>query len=105
MKKSVTRTLYSDPGHGWLKVSLKELIDLGIETRISQYSYQKRDKYNKIWVYLEEDMDFSTYYEALKRKGITLKVKESVSDRPSRIRGYYDYDPEAVIALKASMGM
>ena len=32
-------TFISDPGHGWLKVPLTEIVALGLETQISVYSY------------------------------------------------------------------
>lgn len=32
-------TFIADPGHGWLKVPLTEIVALGLETQISVYSY------------------------------------------------------------------
>ena len=32
-------TFISDPGHGWLRVLLTEIVALGLETQISVYSY------------------------------------------------------------------
>jgi hypothetical protein len=62
-----TRTLrktvhhfHSDAGHGWLEVELADLAKLGISHAISHYSYRHGDK-----AYLEEDMDATTYVNAL----------------------------------------
>ncbi len=54
---------YNDPSHGWLKVQRKELVELGIETQISGYSYQKGDA-----VYLEEDSDAPKFIDAWEAK-------------------------------------
>lgn len=55
----------SDPGHGWLVVPRKELQALGIEDKISSFSYQGGDK---IWAYLEEDQDAGIFIQAFKAK-------------------------------------
>lgn len=51
----------SDPGHGWLEVSMSELLALGIANKISGYSYVTRDHSR---AYLEEDCDLSTFAAA-----------------------------------------
>lgn len=83
---------YSDPRHGWLKVSRKELEELGIADDISSYSYQ----YNN-HVYLEEDCDLGRFIEAKERvhPGFReiARLKEHYTDRSSRIRGYAPYCP------------
>ncbi len=56
-------TFYSDAGHGWLQVPKKELKELGIENKISGFSYERGD-----YVYLEEDMDASTYLNAVREQ-------------------------------------
>lgn len=38
-----TFTFYHDPGHGWLKVNKKDLVELSLEDKISRYSYQSGD--------------------------------------------------------------
>ncbi len=58
-----------DGGHGWFKVSIKQLIKLGIADRISSYSYWKGD-----YAYLEEDCDASTYVETLKENADTTRL-------------------------------
>lgn len=47
---------FTDPGHGWLRVPLKELTP--IQDKITPHSYM-RGKY----AYLEEDKDASTFLE------------------------------------------
>jgi hypothetical protein len=76
---------YSDPGHGWLKVPIALLVELGIEDAISTYSYMKGD-----FAYLEEDCDFSLFMKAMRDRGIELRFREHIANKQSRIRGY-DY--------------
>lgn len=77
--------IYSDPGHGWCKVSRALLKNLGIADQISTYSYQRKDA-----VYLEEDRDLALLIKALKENGKTFEYKEFNSNKSSKIRGY-DY--------------
>ena len=83
---------YSDPSHGWMKVSLKELQELGLIDKISPYSYAKDDS-----VYLEEDSDATKFLNALEKKTGTKigneHFVEHTTDRSSKIRGYAPYDP------------
>ena len=85
-----TYDVYEDPGHGWVKVHRKELIDLGIADQISPYSYQRGE-----FVYLEEDRDASIFAAAKQKQkpGIKLKFREYHTDRQSKIRGYAPYQP------------
>ena len=53
-------TFYEDPGHGWLRVELKELVILGIDSKISSCSYSDNIHY----AYLEEDCDLSVWATA-----------------------------------------
>ena len=79
-----TYIFHSDPGHGWLQVPVKDIRDLGIMTDISRYSYQKGDV-----AYLEEDCDAPLFLEALRNRGITVKILERVCrDRSAPIRNY-----------------
>lgn len=61
--KNVTIDFYSDSAHGWAKVSINEIKDLGIEKDITTYSYMTNDS-----VYLEEDCDLSLYINAIKKQ-------------------------------------
>ena len=54
---------YTDPGHGWLEVPRVELESLGIDDKITSCSYEDKDL-----VYLEEDCDMTTFFEAYKKK-------------------------------------
>lgn len=79
-----TFQVFSDPGHGWAKVSRSVLRDLGIEEQITGYSYQRGD-----YAYLEEDCDLSTFIKAFQdRNGCNPVFRESSSNKYSKIRGY-----------------
>lgn len=88
MKTTLIDTIYTDPGHGWVKVPLARLSKLGILNKITTYSYIRNDH-----AYLEEDLDFSTYITALKAVGITPKFKEKHTNKYSKIRSYRHYTP------------
>jgi hypothetical protein len=78
---------YQDPGHGWLKVEMKELVALGIHLAISGYSYMKGDN-----VYLEEDCDLSKFFDAkLKQHNVQIKYRDHHSNKSSKIRNYDGY--------------
>jgi hypothetical protein len=81
-----TFTLYSDPAHGWVKVSKTLLKTLGIDEKISNFSYQRGE-----FAYLEEDCDASLLVDALEKRGVNPKFVNKVSDKASRIRNYADY--------------
>lgn len=84
--------VYSDPGHGWVKVPFKTLVDLNLVDRISHYSYCRNGH-----AYIEEDSDFSLLLQALLARGITPKFREHIGrTRPSKIRTYERYIPQAV---------
>lgn len=86
--KKITINIISDPGHAWAKVPKSLLIDLGIDQKISRYSYKRGD-----FAYLEEDMDLTTLIHALEEQHPDIKItyKESVSNRSSKIRSYIPY--------------
>jgi len=79
---------YSDPGHGWLKVSRDELKELGLTETITSFSYQRGKD-----VYLEEDCDASAFFKAKQEKqGITIKFRDHYAgERVSKIRNYMRY--------------
>ena len=54
---------YQDPGHGWIQVDTQVLQDLGIESKISRYSY-----ISGTTAYLEEDCDAGTFMQAFEEK-------------------------------------
>jgi hypothetical protein len=73
MTPSTATTLYytyhTDPGHGWLEVSLDELDLLGIRSEVSCYSYMNAGK-----AYLEEDCDMELFMNAMEAKGVNVKL-------------------------------
>jgi len=78
---------YADPGHGWLKVSRKELRELSVEDKVSVSSYQRG-----AFVYLEEDCDAGIFLDAKTKQDPSFKEKlrfrEHYANRLSQIRGY-----------------
>ena len=80
--------IYTDPQHGWAKVSLSELLKLNIIDKISSYSYIHK---NGLYAYLEEDVDLSTYLKALDDKGIKFRMIEKHTNKSSKIRSYSRY--------------
>lgn len=84
---------YEDGGHGWLKVSLDELIKLGIHDKVSNCSYFRKDK-----VYLEEDCDATLFFDAKEKIGEKIETKTHISDKSSKIRNYDDFDYFQLIA-------
>lgn len=85
-KLNKTYQSYSDPGHGWLKVSIADLYMLGIESKISHYSYI--NNYN---VFLEEDCDLTIFINAMESKNIDFKINEHSCNNSSKIRNYAGY--------------
>lgn len=70
---NVTYNFISDPGHGWLKVPMMDLLVSGITNKITSYSY-----YTKDFAYLEEDCDAPTFIKALEEAGKKVKFNEVV---------------------------
>jgi hypothetical protein len=88
---TMKKVFHSDPGHGWLAVKLSDLKMLGIETKISSYSYVKGKT-----AYLEEDCDMSEFITAAKAKGITIEVVQGAERDRSPIRSFRSYNPDLV---------
>lgn len=80
---------YTDPGHGWLRVTRTLVDHLGCAQQITPYSYQ-RGRY----VYLEEDCDAPLVLRALKEQGVT-DVQLVYREHPHRstVRSYARYAP------------
>ena len=83
MRKKYVLRVYSDPGHGWVKVHRNLANDLGILGDISSCSYEKGD-----YVYLEEDRDMALLINAFTNKGIEFKFNEYHTNKTSRIRNF-----------------
>ena len=78
---------YSDAGHGWLEVDLKELIELGVSSAISSYSFIKRTE-TGTKVFLEEDSDVRVFDDAMKKKKIEYSCYHVDHGIDSPIRNY-----------------
>ncbi len=83
-----TYKFYADPGHGWLAVKITELMELGIITQISPYSYMLGGT-----AYLEEDCDAVLFWEAYKdHSGSYPHPVIKHTDKRSPIRSYDGYN-------------
>ena len=69
---------YTDGGHGWLKVPLKIINDLGLKP--SGYSFKDEE-----FGYLEEDMDMGNFFKAIKI-GFTTDQEETEVKKLARQR-------------------
>lgn len=78
--------LFSDPGHSWLEVDFYELVSLGINKKITAWSYYKGNN-----VYLEEDCDAPLFLTAKKSAEEIVEYEEITSDYNSPIRNYLPY--------------
>ena len=69
--------LHTDPGHGWLAVRTKELVELGIADQISRFSYVKGTT-----AYLEEDCDLTVFLKAYNAvHGVDPEIVESFREK------------------------
>ena len=82
-------TKHDDAAHGWLEVTYDDLIDLNIQSKISNASYIDS---NKKLIYLEEDVDMTLFMKSYKekyKKGITYVVDNNFHIHPIRdLPGY-----------------
>ena len=81
-------TCITDAGHGWLSVAKSDLKFLGIEKKISGFSYQNGSR-----AYLEEDCDAGVFVKAYRDSvGTELKLKGCKSTAEySYVRSFADY--------------
>jgi hypothetical protein len=56
-------TFHTDEGHGWMEVPLSMVKDLGLESKVSKFSY-----INGQTVYLEEDFDALQFIRAFENR-------------------------------------
>jgi len=82
---------YQDPGHGWVRVPLKRLQQLGIGGRISGWSYVKGR-----YAYLEEDCDAGIFETEFKAQVGPLELVERHTNKESAIRDYARFDPRCL---------
>ena len=77
-------TKHDDAEHGWLEVSIQDLIDLNIQNKISNFSYI--DSIKKL-IYLEEDVDMTLFMKSYKEKynkGLAYVVENNFEMHPIR---------------------
>jgi len=86
MTKAINIKFYSDAGHGWAKVHKEFLAKLGIENKITSYSYERGD-----YAYLEEDCDVSTLVKAAEAHDYKIMWQQQPQADRSRIRSYQPY--------------
>lgn len=89
--------VYNDPGHGWIKVPTRLLIELDIDQVISSFSYLSRDGKN---AFLEEDCDATLFIDAMRERGIEPEFRDNYADNRSKVRCYPGYQPEWVAQYK-----
>jgi len=78
---------HSDAGHGWLAVKRDLIYKLKIEHKITRFSYQKGST-----VYLEEDMDMTTFINAFTAaNGYKPVIMDQPSVNRSMIRSYESF--------------
>jgi hypothetical protein len=99
---------HEDPGHGWMQVPKKLLMQLGIDSKISGYSYET--EFN---AYLEEDCDMSILFQAL---GVSYTNQEAFklfwslvprnhTNNRSLIRAYRNYEAPAQPAQTSQISL
>lgn len=82
---------YNDSGHGWAKISLTEIKRLGIQEKISSYSYIRGRH-----AYLEEDCDLALIHEAMRDEGLEMNFRDHHSNRSSKIRSYLPFNTACI---------
>ena len=84
--KNLKLTYFTDPGHGWISVKLQVLIDLGIHSKISHYSYMRGSS-----AYLEEDCDLGLLFQTCDSIGLKIDLTPKHTNNRSPIRSYATY--------------
>ena len=86
-ERLLSRTFYSDSGHGWLRIPKADLKQFSLEQEITKYSYISQN-----FIYLEEDSDLTTYLLAVCKEGYTVDIIEEYQDGYSTIRNFNHYE-------------
>lgn len=78
-------TIHADSGHGWLRVTIGEVTQLGFNVSdFSRYSYRKGND-----LFLEEDCDMAKFMIAYSRRfGQMPTLEDDYIDGDSPIRRY-----------------
>jgi len=92
--RQVTYDFYSDPGHGWLRVPIGKILELGLQSKISHCSHIKEG-----YAYLEEDCDAPLFIAEAEKRGFKVNIREHTSNMQSRIHGYPPYSPAALLKV------
>jgi len=77
---------YTDPGHGWVKVPVRLLNNIGIADKITSFSY-----YRNGFAFLERDTDMALLVNKLRQLNIEPKFKSQHTDNLSKIRNYRSF--------------
>lgn len=85
--KRITLQVFTDPGHGWIKISLKHLNQLKLIDKVSTYSY-----INNNHAYLEEDCDASLLIKTLEENNVSYEFRYNHSNTSSKLRYYDSYN-------------
>lgn len=87
-----TFTVYTDPGHGWIKVPAASIKELGLKAAdFSVYSYIDDGH-----MFLEEDCDAGKFLDAFAAKhGFEAKQTVRSCNGQSRVRSKWNNTPEA----------
>lgn len=91
MTKVLKIKVYSDPSHGWGAVKIDMVKQLGIESKISSYSYLRGKS-----VYAEEDSDLSLVIETARGAGYEVHLIHKSNNSTSPIRSYERYDASKI---------
>jgi hypothetical protein len=93
LELSTHLTFIFDPGHGWLRVPLADIVALGLEDQLTPYSYIKGH-----YAYLEEDCDCPRYLE-------TRAAHPGAPGRPEITDEYVDrFERPSLCFRDASLG-
>lgn len=80
--KSMAFTFHTDPGHGWLEVSVSDITNIGLRvTDFSECSFRDGNT-----LYLEEDSDAELFINTWKRMGKRFSSVERYDNDSSFIR-------------------
>lgn len=85
--RKITLNKFSDPAHGWIKISLKHLNQLNLIENITPFSY-----INNKHAYLEEDLDASRLLDRLEELNIPYSFNYYHAYGSSKIRLYDSYN-------------
>ena len=83
---NIVRPFCTTPSHGYLRVPLSDLDELGIRNKITSFSYKTATH-----AFLEEDCDYETYMSAMADKGIAVKIVERGA--PRGLRPFASFPP------------